>query len=230
MDRIVLHWTAGGSRASSIDKDHYHRLIEGDGTIVDGKHVIESNRVIRRGRYAAHTRGLNTGSIGLGLCGMRGAVERPLSFGPSPLTEVQVDAACVLTARLCEQYGIRIDRKGVLTHGEVQSTYGVAQRGKWDINVLPFLRDLSGAHEVGDWLRDRVIESLRTLRPHLLPMIALGSAEAAVSILNDRLDTGARPTMRFDGVTHAAVMAFQARRGLVQDGVVGPNTWRTVFH
>ena len=36
MVRVVLHWTAGTHKASALYKEHYHVLVEGDGTIVYG--------------------------------------------------------------------------------------------------------------------------------------------------------------------------------------------------
>src|SRR4030095_64553 len=36
MPRVIVHWTAGTYKASPLDREHYHVLIEGDGTIVYG--------------------------------------------------------------------------------------------------------------------------------------------------------------------------------------------------
>jgi len=164
MQRIIWHWTAGGHKANGTDKRHYHFIIEGDGTIVEGNHPPEANAVIRSpndgSTYAAHTRGLNAGSIGIALAAMRGAIERPFSAGPSPITQAQLDALARLTARLCTQYGIPLQRDTVLTHAEVQPTLKVAQRGKWDICWVPGMSGVGDPVAVGDGLRDRVANTL----------------------------------------------------------------------
>lgn len=226
MDRVILHWTAGRSTASSLDKKHYHLLVEGDGSIIEGKESPEDNLVTSDGDYAAHTRGLNTGSIGIGLCGMHGAIESPFNAGAYPLTEKQITSACSLVADLCEKYGIRADRKGVLTHAEVQHVYGVRQRGKWDIARLPFRTDLRGAAAVGDYLRDQVIMRMNA-NADLMPMLAHGDRSYAVCILQDRI--GIRATGLLDEITSRAVQEFQRSRKLVVDGIVGPVTWSKIF-
>ena len=164
MQRIVWHWSGGGHTANPSDKRHYHFIIEGDGAIVEGNHPPEANARISNPQdgstYAAHTRGLNTGSIGIALAAMRGAQERPFSAGPSPITEAQLDALARLTARLCTQYGIPLQRDTVLTHAEVQPTLKVAQRGKWDIKWVPGMSGVGDPVAVGDGLRDRVANTL----------------------------------------------------------------------
>ena len=101
---------------------HYHRVVEYDGVVVNGKEAPEDNIVVSDGDYAAHVLNLNTGSIGVAMCGMRGAVEVPFSAGPSPLNEKQFEAACRLIAQLAIEYGITITRTTVLTHAEVLGT------------------------------------------------------------------------------------------------------------
>ena len=160
MRRIIWHWTAGGHTANNTDKRHYHYIIEGDGTVVKGNHPPEANLVLRTpndsSTYAAHTRGLNTESIGIAVAAMRGATERPFSTGPSPITEAQVAALVALTARLCKQYNIHVDIDTVLSHAEVQPTLKVAQRNKWDITWLPGMSRPADPVHVGTILRNQV--------------------------------------------------------------------------
>lgn len=156
LTRIILHWTAGGGRPSSLDRAHYHFLVDRDGGEHAGDMPPEANaKPLSRG-YAAHTLHCNTGSIGVALCGMMGAVERPFSAGPVPLTEVQVEAACDLVRRLCGKYRIEVQRRTVLTHAEVQPTLGIRQRGKWDITWLPGMEAAGDPVMVGDVLRRRI--------------------------------------------------------------------------
>lgn len=169
MKRIILHWTAGGHQANALDRRHYHVLIEAGGNVVFGEHAIEANAAPIRGAYAAHTLNCNTDSIGVALCGMRGAVERPFSAGPSPITEAQLRAMAVKVSRLCTVYGIPVTRETVLTHAEVQPTLGIRQKAKWDITWLPGMDRPGDPVAVGDVLRDRIREALPVRRPPPVP-------------------------------------------------------------
>jgi hypothetical protein len=155
--RIIYHWTAGSYRPSSEDKAHYHFLIDGEGRVFRGDHPVSDNDDCSDDDYAAHTRGCNTGSIGVAFCGMAGAVESPFDAGPYPLKKEQWLVGVRVVARLCKRYGIAVTARTVLSHAEVEATLGIAQRGKWDVTRLawePALR----ATEVARVFRQRVIE------------------------------------------------------------------------
>ena len=174
MNRIIIHWTAGGNRANATDKRHYHIIVEGDGNIAYGNHSFSANDPIRHpndsSTYAAHTRGANTKAIGIAMAGMRGAKERPFDHGPSPITKVQVEALVAEVARLCRANGIPVTRETVLTHAEVQSTLGIKQNNKWDVMWLPGMASAGDAHKIGDHLRERIAVSLVTIeRPTARP-------------------------------------------------------------
>lgn len=230
--RVIIHWTAGGSRANALDKKHYHRLVEYDGTIVAGNEEIADNIVTSDGDYAAHTRNLNTGSIGVAMCGMHGAKESPFDPGASPLTEKQFNAMCILVSDLCRQHSIPVTRETVLTHAEVEPILGVKQRGKWDITRLPFKPDLVGAIPVGDYIRDRIKQVLGdTIITPTMPTLRMGNSaplHAVKQLQRDLADRGYHQG-RVDGLfgprTRDSVLAFQADNGLVTDGIVGPQTW-----
>jgi hypothetical protein len=155
MERIITHWTAGGHHATTVDREHYHILIEGDGGLVRGDHTIADNVRTGDGDYAAHTRGKNTGSIGISLCCMAGAVQVPFRAGSFPMRPEQYDALALVAADLCEKYGIPVTPQTVLGHGEVQSILGAPQNGKWDPLVLPWDPGKK-ARAVGDDFRARV--------------------------------------------------------------------------
>lgn len=127
--RVICHWTAGTHVVNGVDVQHYHAIIAGDGHAVQGTHAA--------GVTAGHTRGLNTGSYGLALAAMAGAVQGG-EYGQWPITPVQWERFCQAAAEVCLAYGIEPMVRGVLCHSEVQRVYGVVQRGKWDIDVLPF--------------------------------------------------------------------------------------------
>lgn len=154
MNRVIVHWTAGAHRASGLDRSHYHILIEGDGKLIRGIPSIDLNdaRGARRG-YAAHTLNCNSGSIGVSLCCMAGAVESPFKAGSAPMTREQWEALPPVLADLCRRYSIPVTPQTVLSHAEVQSALGIKQRGKWDISRLAFDPTLIGAKACGGQFR-----------------------------------------------------------------------------
>lgn len=154
MARIIVHWTAGQHKASALDREHYHILIEDDGKLVRGIPGIDRNSLPKaKAGYAAHTLNCNTGSIGVSLCCMMNAVEAPFSSGPAPMTRAQWDQLPHVLADLCRHYGIPVTPQTVLSHAEVQGTLGIRQKGKWDISRLSFDLSVVGAHAVGDRFR-----------------------------------------------------------------------------
>lgn len=160
MDRIICHWTAGAHKASAVDQAHYHILIEGDGALVRGDHSIDDNVSAADGDYAAHTRGCNTGSIGVSLCCMAGAIESPFRAGQFPMTAVQWEVLSTVVAELCERYDIPVTARTVLSHAEVQGTLDIPQAGKWDFTRLAFDHSIIGAKACGDKLRREVSAKL----------------------------------------------------------------------
>jgi hypothetical protein len=164
MKRIILHWTAGGHTANGTDKRAYHYIIDisnGRPRVVAGNLPPEANERIPSGAkagvdYAAHTRGTNTGSIGVAVAGMRNARERPFDAGPSPMTEEQIEQLCVFVADLATLHKIPCTRKTILTHAEVEPTLGIKQRNKWDIMWLPHMTTTKDPIEIGDILRVRI--------------------------------------------------------------------------
>lgn len=161
MERVICHWTAGGHKASTVDREHYHILVEADGHLVRGDHSIDDNVNTQDRDYAAHTLNCNTGSIGVSVCCMLGAVESPFNAGVAPMLKSQWDKMAVVVAELCRRYAIQVSPRTVLSHAEVQSTLGIAQRGKWDFTRLAFDASAVGAKACGDRLRAQVQAALR---------------------------------------------------------------------
>ena len=161
MQRIILHWSAGAHTASTLDLQHYHYVIDGQGRVHKGKHPVSANAgPLRAGAYAAHTLNANTGSIGVALAAMAGAQERPFRAGKYPITPAQVDALAALCADLCRQYDIPVSRQTVLSHAEVQPTLGITQRGKWDVTWLPGMAAPGNPVAVGDQIRALIVAKL----------------------------------------------------------------------
>lgn len=232
MKRIINHWTGGGGRANSTDKKHYHMLTEHDGNIVKGKEEIEDNIVTSDGDYAAHTRNLNTDSIGLAMCGMIDAKEYPFDPGPAPLTEKQFRNHAILNADMCRTYGIPVTRETVLFHAEVEPTLGVKQNGKWDVTRLPWNSSIVGALSVGDHFREIVREVLGEAEPALgRPILRIGNKSPRVEVQALQIDLAAlgyhsgKADGLFGSRTKKAVIGFQSDQGLIADGIVGPQTW-----
>lgn len=164
MKRVIVHWTAGAHKASSIDIAHYHILIEADGKLVRGSHSIFDNVSTADNVYAAHTFQLNRGSIGVSVCCMAGARETPFNPGSFPMTQIQWETMGLVVAELCQEYEIEVTPQTVLGHGEVTRILGIDQGGKWDPMVLPWNTNLSDT-EVGDAFRRAVKENLATFSP-----------------------------------------------------------------
>jgi hypothetical protein len=174
MARIILHWTAGTHKASANDQEHYHVLVEGDGTVVYGKHPIDANAKPAREPRASHTRNLNTGSIGVSVCCMKDAKEQPFSAGPFPMTIQQWQIAAEVVAELCARYRIAVTPRTVLAHGEVQAVLKVEQLQKWDPLVLPWTPAVP-RQQVMDQFRASVQQHLASLTT---PVAAAGAPPA----------------------------------------------------
>lgn len=164
LHRVILHWTAGAAGVIALEREHYHLIVGQDARVYAGALKPEANADCSDGVYAAHTRALNTGSIGISLDAMASANESPFHPGPWPITAAQVNALCDTVADLCLTYDIPVSRYSVLSHAEVQPTLGVAQRQKWDITWLPGMDKPGDPIEVGDTLRARISTAYLALR------------------------------------------------------------------
>ncbi|MDI6771127.1 MAG: N-acetylmuramoyl-L-alanine amidase [bacterium] len=171
MERIITHWTGGVHHAGSGDREHYHVLIESDGRLVRGDHMISDNVSTAGDDYAQHVRMMNTGSIGIAACSMAGAMQRPFRAGRYPMNAAQYEVMAVVAADLCERYHIPVALETVLGHGEVESALSVPQGGKWDPMVLPW-DPQRPAIEVGAAFRAMVGEGLggAALKERLFPV------------------------------------------------------------
>lgn len=181
--RIILHWTGGTGKANGVDRKHYHYIVEADGAIVPGVPVMANMMQVGAGApYAAHTRGMNSYSVGVAFAGMAGAVEGG-PYGKHPLKRSQVIAGCVFVGELCDAWGLPVTPDTVHTHAEAERLHDVKQSGKWDIDVFPWATHLD-RKQTGEMLRDWVAEGMRptfaepiapiqkpTLAPMRLPVI-----------------------------------------------------------
>lgn len=137
MKRIIIHWTAGTYQPCNTDYEHYHYLINGDGLVINGKYKPEDNKNCNDGKYAAHTGGGNTGSIGIAMCGMYGFKSKK-DVGKYPLTKIQCERCFKLIAELAKKYNIAITPQTVMTHYEFGLKHPqTSSAGKIDIIYLP---------------------------------------------------------------------------------------------
>lgn len=230
INRIIWHWSVTGYNVTSHAKNAYHFLIDGDGVVHNGKFSVSANasgKPLVSGQYAAHTRGLNTGSIGNSVLSMVGAVEAPFSTGPCPMKENQIEALLRLTANQIKEYNIPVSHRNNLSHAEVEPTLGIKQAGKWDYMWLPGMDFPKNPVVVGDMLRDRLDKLLIGWKPALQltsrAVVRRGSRGEDVADLQKAL------SLVSDGVfgpaTEKAVKAFQKSKQMLPDGIVGPMTW-----
>lgn len=161
MRAIVAHWSAGGHTVSAIDKQHYHFIVGGKGDVVKGDEDIAANVSTSDGDYAAHTRGFNTGVIGVSMACMAGAVENPFNAGKFPMTKTQWDVLMRVIAELAAFYKIPVTDKTILSHAEVQPNLKIQQAGKWDFTRLAFDPSVKGAKACGDRMRSEVSALLK---------------------------------------------------------------------
>lgn len=185
MKRIIWHWSAGLHTPSNLDREHYHFIIDGEGKVHPGKWPVAANEKPVKGQYAAHTLNCNTGSIGIAVAAMAGAVERPFDAGRFPITQKQVTALVGLARDLGKQYGIPVTPETMLSHAEVQPVLGIKQRGKWDITWLPGMAIPGDPVAVGNKLRAMV------KAPTAKPAARITVQPAQVIVLDDprRIET-----------------------------------------
>lgn len=155
MKRIVIHWTAGGYYPTDYEKAHYHFLVDKDGKIHCGKFKPEDNEICKPNKYAAHTGGGNTKSIGVAICAMAGFKNKN-SVGNYPILKKQFESTMEFCAELAKQYNIDVTAKNVFTHYE----FGVqnpktTSAGKIDIVFIPPYPWVS-QDEVGSFIRSKI--------------------------------------------------------------------------
>ena len=162
MKRTIIHWTAGTYKPNSVEFEHYHYLIDYNkdskekAQVRYGKFKPEDNLDCTSGnRYAAHTGGGNTGSIGISICGMLGYRDTK-HIGNYPIKPVQMEVCYELCAKLCRRYNIEISKENIMTHYEFgkKNPY-TTSRGKQDIIYLASNPSLP-AGKIGDFIRNKI--------------------------------------------------------------------------
>ncbi len=155
MKRIVIHWTAGGYYPTDYEKEHYHFLIDKDGMVYRGKFKPEDNLICKPGKYAAHTGGGNTGSIGVAICAMAGFKSKN-QVGKYPIQKKQFESTMEFCAELATKYKIEINPQNVMTHYEFGlKNPKTTSAGKIDITFIPPYSWVD-KNEAGSFIRSKI--------------------------------------------------------------------------
>ena len=155
MKRIILHWTAGRYYPTQYEKQFYHFLIDKDGKIYNGLYNPEDNLNCNDGKYAAHTGGGNTGSIGIAMCAMEGFINRNISC-KYPITPLQFESCMNFCAKTCKKYNINVTPQNIMTHYEFgKSNPQTTSRGKIDIIYLPPYPHIA-KDDIGNFIRTKI--------------------------------------------------------------------------
>jgi len=165
MKRIHVHWTAGAHKANATDKKSYHILVEGDGKLVRANKSIKANEKGSGMKPAYHTLHANTGAIGISMCCMAGAKEKPFNPGKWPMTQAHWDTMIEAVADLAKRYDIPVTPQTILTHAEVQPNLSIKQHNKWDVTRLAFDSSVKGYKQVGDKMRKQIVAALDKIKP-----------------------------------------------------------------
>lgn len=155
MRRIIIHWTAGGYTPSDYEKQFYHYLVDDKGNVHDGIYKPEDNLNCNDGKYAAHTGGGNTGSIGIAMCAMAG-FKNKANVGDYPITPKQFEATMQLCAKLVKKYNLKVTPDSVLTHYEFgKKNPKTSSAGKIDIIFIPPY-DWVVQNDCGSFIRSKI--------------------------------------------------------------------------
>ena len=155
MKRVIIHWTAGANKPNATDLQHYHYVVDSEGKIYVGKYKPEDNENCTDGRYAQHTGGGNTGSVGVSMSGMCGFTSSR-NLGKYPLTKKQCESTFKLCAELCKKYNIPVTKSNVMTHYEFGKSHpNTSSAGKIDIIYLPPYPEQT-TDKIGDFIRSKI--------------------------------------------------------------------------
>lgn len=155
MKRIIIHWTAGTYYPNDYEKEHYHFLVDKDGIVHNGEFKPEDNEICKIGKYAAHTGGGNTGSIGVAICAMAG-YKSPSCIGKYPILKKQFESTMEFCSRLIKKYNIEITPENVMTHYEFGISHPkTTSAGKIDITYLPPYSWVS-KNDLGSFIRSKI--------------------------------------------------------------------------
>lgn len=129
LDKVYLHWTAGGYNAVFND---YHACIRGDGEV----YFMTDNLA----EVKNHTWKRNTNAIGISLCCAYNA-QFPNKFGEYPPTNEQIETMAEMIAIISKELDIPIYKGNIMTHAEAAlidgyGAYSGDPETRWDLYQL----------------------------------------------------------------------------------------------
>lgn len=177
----------------------YHFLCDRDGTEAFGRPISKTG---------AHTRGRNTGSIGLCILGGHGSSEKD-DF-ETHFTPEQGDWLRAKIRELRDMF---------------PSITKISGHNEYAAKACP-------GFNVADWLGDATAPKLVLSNP-AYPTIRAGSPATFVKALQERLTDLGYQLGEIDGkfgpATRTSVVSFQLANDLVSDGIAGPKTWAALL-
>lgn len=116
-DMIIIHHTGDSDIDASAEQIHDWHLNNPGWAGIGYHYVIRKDGTIERGRpewaIGSHAFGENSHTIGIHLSG---------DFEQAEPTQEQIEKCAILIADICDRYGIPIDRRHIVGHGELMST------------------------------------------------------------------------------------------------------------
>lgn len=179
----------------------YHFVVSDDGTVFQGR---SDER-----RTGSHVGGQNTGNIGVALLG---------DFRSVAPSQAQLEGAASIVGWVSRTYGIALRSSSVKGHQEWGP--GTSCPGAELLKRIPTILALAGGS---------VTPTPPTTCTPAWPLVRRSSAYAKNAEVVQYLLRSRGYSLSVDGyfgpATESTVKAFQRGQGLVQDGVVGENTW-----
>lgn len=151
MKRIIIHHTAGSYKPNEVDLKAYHYLVDNLGNIYEGYYKPQDNENCKDGKYAAHTKLGNTGSIGVAACCNFG-FDMKKKQSIYPFTKRQFDTITDLCAKLADDYDIKTT--DIFTHYWFDRCKGIKQ-GKSDITFIPWKPEIK-PDDVIEYFRQKI--------------------------------------------------------------------------
>ncbi|WP_368737465.1 N-acetylmuramoyl-L-alanine amidase [Grimontia sedimenti] len=210
VDRVFLHCSASDSEAHDNIETMRRWHLERGWRDVGYHYFIRKSGELEAGRsleeVPAAQQGHNTGSIAICLHGLK----------QEKFTKAQFDTLIALCREIDKAYENQLTFHG---HCEVSAKTCPAFDYK---TVL-------GLTESGDRKNAPASEPQRVEQP-ILELTAKGAAVAHLqALLNEKLQIDLTIDGHFGQLTKAAVISFQRKKGLVDDGTVGRRTWEELL-
>lgn len=179
LDRIIIHMTNSPYIVAGIDKYRFHYVIDQLGNCVAGRFSPDDNshtKTLTKGTYAAHTKGLSSGSIGIGLSGSYKVSSTYPT--PYPITKKQKDALINLLVELVKKYNITPQKTTIVLSTEVEAILNVTQ---------PLLENRDFDYDIS--ISDELEADKLSLSAHIVKKVYKKILPLHIKIINSIKDT-----------------------------------------